>query len=342
MGKPIALMLLVLIVVASAHAAVDVPLRDLKAAVTAGFTVKSSCKPGQVTFAFTKAGEERRLLAAQGIPAGDPTGALAAEIAYEVTMGKGEAPRLAVIAWETDGGSWYKVAAVPVRLGQPASGRVSTAGLTQTAFSQDTSGQLEWDNVSSVWVGFIFDGAAEGTAMVTGARLTDTAVVPTQPVTLINLSGKWSDSHDPAVKTTISNPAEGPGGKVCFKYEYDVPAGRHMFACPGTAIIAEDLEGYKTLRFQLKSDIPQGMRLLIQMSEQGGPTYFIERPAPGPAEWTAMSFPLSEFKLATWGAKDDNGQLDLAKLSTISIGSHGVPVNARLGLIEVCEVEMVP
>jgi hypothetical protein len=342
MSRLVALMLVVLMVAAGAGAAVDVPLRDLKVAVTAGFTVKSSCKPGQVTFTFMKAGEERRLLAAQGLPAGDPTGALAAEISYHVVMGKGEAPRLAVIAWETDGGSWYKVAAVPVRVGEAHSGRVSMAGLTQTAFSEDTSGQFEWDNVSNVWVGFIFDGAAEGTALVTGARLTDTPVVPTQPVALINVSGKWNDGHDPAVKTTITNPAEGPGGKTCFKYEYDVPAGKHMYACPSAAIIAEDLEGYKALRFQLRSEIPEGMRLLVQMSEQGGPIYYIERPAPGPAEWTEITIPLAEFKPATWGPKDDNGQLDPAKLNTLSIGSHGVPANARLGLIMVCDVVFVP
>lgn len=329
-------------VVVTAFAAVDVSLQNLKPAVSSGFAAKAVSSAGKVAFTFTKTGEERRLLAVQGTPAGNPSGALAAEISYQVTLTKGEAPRLAVIAWDKDGGSWYKVAAVPVRLGEASRGRISTAGLTQTAFSQDQSGQLEWGYVERLWVGFIFDGAAAGSAAVTGARLTDTPVVPTQPVALINVAGKWNDGHDPAIQTTISAPAEGPGGKPCFKYEFNVPAGRHMYACPSAPIIAEDLEGYKTLRFKLKSEIPQGMRLLIQLAEQGGPIYFIEQPAPGPADWTEMTFPLSDFKWASWGPKDDNGQLDLAKLNTLSIGSHGVPANARLGLIMACDVEMVP
>ena len=341
----IALAMLVVIVALSgaAPAAVDVSLQELQPAVTSGFAAKAACSAAGVTFTFKKTGEERRLLAVAGTLAGNLSGALAAEVKYQVTVTQGEAPRLAVIAWDGDGGSWYKVGARAVKTGAPGSGRVSTAGLTQTAFSADASGQLEWGNVQRLWVGFIFDGPAEGSATVTGVRLTDSPVVPTEPVALINAAGKWNDGHDPAVKTTVSTPAEGPGGKACFKYEFDVPAGRHMYGCPNAAIIADDLEGYKTLRLKIKGEIPQGMRLLIQFAEQGGATYYVERQADQmPADWADMTIPLSDFKWASWGAKDDNGQLDVAKLNTLSIGSHGVPVNARLGLIMVAEAELVP
>ncbi|MCE5240352.1 CIA30 family protein [bacterium] len=337
------LAVLVLLAVTTAYAAVDVPLQNLKPAVTSGFAAKASTAAGGVTFAFKKTGDERRLLAVEGAPAGNLSGALAAEVKYQVSVTTGEAPRLAVIAWDSDGGSWYKVGARSVKTDGAGVGRVSTAGLIQTAFSTDASGQLEWGNVKRLWVGFIFDGPAAGSAAVTGVRLTDIPVVPTEPVAIINVAAKFGDSHDPAAKTTISAPAEGPGGKTCFKYEFDVPAGKHMFACPSTAIIADDLEGYKALRFQIKGDIPQGMRLLIQFSEQGGPIYFVEKqPSDVPANWAEMTIPLSEFKNATWGPKDDNGQLDLAKLNTLSIGSHGVPANARLGTIMACDVVLVP
>lgn len=342
MVKLIALVLLLATTMASVRAAVDVSLQALRPAVTSGFKGEASSTVGKVTFRFEKTGEERRLLAVQGVPAGKVTGPLAAEIGYEVNLTEGEAPRLAVIAWDKDGGSWYKVSSTLVKLGEAGKGRVSTAGLTQTAFSNDKSGQLEWGALDRLWVGFIFDGPAEGTASITGVRLTDTPVVPTEPLALINVAGKWSDGHDPAVQTTISTPAEGPGGKPCFKYEFDVPAGKHMYACPTAAITADDLEGYKALRFQLKSEIPQGMSLLIQLSEQGGPIYFVQQPGPGPAEWTEVTIPLSDFKNATWGPKDDNGQLDLSKLNTLSIGSHGVPADARLGYIMACDVELVP
>lgn len=329
--------------VTAAFAAVDVPLKDLKLAAASGFQAKATASGGKVTITFTKTGEERRLLAVQGTPAGNPSGALAAEISYQVTLTKGEAPRLALIAWDRDGGSWYKVSSVPVKLGEAGTGRISAAGLTQTTFSKDESGGLEWDGVERLWVGFIFDGAAAGTATVTGAHLTDNPVVQTQPVPLIKVDGKWNDGHDPAVQTTITAPNEGPSGQPCFKYELNVPAGKHMYACPSTGVVAEDLEGYKALRFKIRAEIPEGMRLLVQFSEQGGPMYYVEREAGQvPAEWTEMTIPLSEFKNASWGPKDDNGQLDLAKLNTLSIGAHGVPVNARLGYLEVCDVELVP
>ena len=337
------LAVLAMLAVTMALAAVDVPLQNLKPAVTSGFEAKASSAAGGVTFTFKKTGEERRLLAVAGTPGGNLSGALAAEVKYQVSVTKGEAPRLAVIAWDKDGGSWYKVGARPVKTDAAGSGRISTAGLTQTAFSADASGQLEWGNVDRLWVGFIFDGPAEGTAAVAGVRLTDTPVVPTEPLPLIAVAGKWSDGHDPAVKTTISTPNEGPGGKPCFKYEFDVPAGKHMYACPNTAITADDVEGYKSLRLMIKGEIPKGMRLLIQTSEQGGGTYFVEKQADQvPADWTAMTIPLTDFKAASWGGKDDNGQLDLPKLNTMSIGSHGVPENARLGLIMIAEVELVP
>jgi len=337
------LIALVMLAVTAAFAAVDVPLQNLRPAMMSGFVAKATTSGGAVSFAFKKAGEERRLLAAEGVPAGNLSGALAAEIKYEVKLTTGDAPRLAVIAWDKDGGSWYKVGARSVKTSGAGSGRLSTAGLSQTAFSTDASGQLEWGNVDRLWVGFIFDGPAEGTATISGVRLTDTPVVPTEPVALINCAGKWSDGHDPAVKTTIGAPKEGPAGQDCFRYEFDVPAGKHMYACPNAPIIADDLEGYKALRMTIKGEIPQGMRLLIQFGEQGGPMYFIEKQADQmPAAWTELTIPLSDFKWATWSPKDDNGQLDLAKLNMLSIGSHGVPANARLGTIEVCDVELVP
>jgi hypothetical protein len=337
------LIVLAMLVVTAALAAVDVPLQNLKPVALAGFEAKAACDAGGVTFTFKKTGEERRLLAAVGTPGGNLSGALAAEVKYAVSVTQGEAPRLAVIAWDKDGGSWYKVGARPVKTDGPGSGRLSTAGLIETAFSTDASGQLEWGNVERMWVGFIFDGAAAGTATITGVRLTDSPVVPTEPLPLIAVAGKWSDGHDPAVKTTLTTPAEGPDGKPCFKYEFDVPAGKHMSACPNTPITADDVEGYRALRLKIRGEIPQGMRLLIQTSEQGGGTYFVEKqPDQVPAAWADMTIPLTEFRPASWGAKDDNGQLDLAKLNTLSIGSHGVPANARLGLIMVAAAELVP
>ncbi len=343
MYRIIALIFALAGIAALACAAVDVPVRNWQPALMSGFEAKAAPTPQGIVFTFKKAGEERRLLAARGTLAANPAGALAAEIQYEVALTAGEAPRLALIVWEKNGGSWYKVSSGRMKLQPKGQGRLSLAGLIPTAFSQDKSGKLEWNNVQQIWIGFLFDGPAAGRAAIISARFTDTPVVPTEPVTLIDVTSKWNDSHDPAVKTKISTPNEGPAGKPCFKYEFEVPAGRHMFACPNTFIIADDLEGYKALRMTIRGEIPAGMRLLIQISEQGGPVYYVERAAEQlPAEWTELVIPLSEFKPASWAPKDDNGQLDLAKLNTLSIGSHGTAQQARQGLIMACDVEMIP
>ena len=133
-----------------------------------------------------------------------------------------------------------------------------------------------------------------------------------------------------------------PNGGECMKYVFTVPAGRHMYAIPSTPVAVEDLEGYSALRFKYKYQIPAGMRMLISLGEAGGPMYFVEPAGPWSAEWAEMTIPLSKFQWATWSQKDDNGQFDLAKLSTVQIGTHGVPAEAGEGSIMVCDVELVP
>lgn len=333
------LSLLMLVIALPNFAAVNVPVQDLRLAAYAGF----EAAPATGTVSFKKVSEERRLLAFSGTPAGDASGAKAVEIAYHLDLTKGNAPRVTVMAYEKDGGSWYKLSSAPAVMGAEAKLRLSVAALTQTAFSNDASGQLEWANVSRVSVGFVFDGPAEGKVTLISARLTDEASVPTQPAGLLAADGgKWGDGHDPAIQTKLEVVPEGPGGALALKYEFNVPAGKHMYAIPSTPVALEDAEGYKSLRFKFRGEIPQGMRLLVQLTEHGGATYCVERPALTTEEWQQLDIPLADFKLASWGTKDDNDMLDLGRLNTISIGSHGAPVNARLGLIMATEVELAP
>lgn len=334
----LSLLLITLLLTTLAFAA-ETPLKDLRLAASSGFTATAS----GTTVTFAKTGDERRLLALAGTPSADATGAKALEFSYQLDLQSGAPPRLAAVVYEKSGGSWYKLSGIPAVTGQPASARLSVAAMIQTAFSADATNAVEWPDVDRVWFGFVFDGSAKGKVTVSNARFTDTTAVPTQPLRLFgDTPGKWSEGHDPAIKTTLAIVNEGPDGKPCSKFEFDVPAGSHMYAIPTAPITVEDLEGYKSLRFKLRGEIPQGMRLLITLAEAGGPAYFVEMPGPGPAEWTELTFPLSDFKWASWSAKDENNQFDLAKLMSVSVGSHGVPANARLGHLMVCDVELVP
>lgn len=341
--RSVLLVIVALTLVTVAFAEVNVPLQKLQAASTSGFEATCKASADGVSVTFKKTGEERRFLALEGVPAGSPVGAKTAEISYRLDLASGDAPRAAVLAYEKGGGSWYKIAAQPVALGAALATRVSVAALQQTAFSSDTNKQVDWDQVDHLWVGFVFEGAAEGKLVVSGVRLVDQTVLPTQPVRLTGAGpGKWSSGQDPAVKANLEMVPGGPNGGECMKYVFTVPAGKHMYAIPSTPVAVEDLEGYSALRFKYKVQIPAGMRMLISLGEAGGAMYSIENNGPFPTEWAEMTLPLSKFEWAVWSSKDEDGKFDLAKLATVQIGTHGAAAQAGEGSIMVCDVELVP
>ncbi|MEI6500455.1 MAG: hypothetical protein WCP21_05430 [Armatimonadota bacterium] len=340
--RSVLLVIVALTLLTAAFAEVNVPLQKLQVASTSGFD--ATCKAGAdgVAVTFKKTGEERRFLALEGVPAANPTGAKTAEISYRLDLTSGDAPRAAVLVYEKGGGSWYKLAAQPVALGAASTARVSVAALQQTAFSTDANKQVDWDQVDHLWVGFVFESAAEGKLSISGVRLTDQTALPTQPVRLTGTTqGKWSVGQDPAVKGNAEMVPGGPNGGECMKYVFTVPAGGHMYAIPSTPVAIEDLEGYSALRFKYKVQIPAGMRMLISLGEAGGAMYCNENNGPFPTEWAEMTIPLSKFEWASWSSKDEDGQFDLAKLASVQIGTHGVPAQAGEGSIMVCDVELV-
>lgn len=322
---------------------VNVSVQKLQPAISAGFAATAKSSADGVSFTFKKTGDERRLLAAAGVPAGNATGARAAEVGYELQLTSGAAPRLALIAYEKGGASWYRVASSPAATGSVSGARLSIASLLPTAFSSGGGKEVDWAQVDRLWVGFVFDGAAEGTARLSAVRLTDEVALPTTPVSLTGgEAGRWSSGQDPAVKATLAMAPEGPGGRQCLKYTFSVPGGRHMYAIPSTPATVQDLEGYTALRFKYRAVIPAGMKMLITLTESNGPGYCVEPPPPYSAEWKEMTLPLSGFKWASWTAKDDNGQFDLSKLTSISTGTHGAPAQAGDGYLMVCDLELVP
>ena len=334
---------------ATAQGEVNVPLTSLKLVGLGGVQAElqqvadaDDGKPAtRITFA--KAGEERRLLAVAAVPAASPAGAKALAIRYRLALAEGEGPRAALVIFDKDGGSWYKVGGYPLAVGEFRDARISVAALRQTAFSQDESGELEWDNVDKVWLGVVIDGAAEGALEFSDARFTDEPYRPDRPLRVTGDGpGEWGSGQDPAVKSKLTTPNEGPDGKPCMKYEFTVPAGRHMYAIPNTKVVGGELEGYGALRFQYKVNIPPDMRLLVTLGEHGGAQYYVEPPGPWPAEWTTMVLPFEQFTAAGWGAKDANGKLDIESVGSVTIGTHGTAREAGPGFIMATDVEFVP
>lgn len=294
--------------------------------------------------AFTKTGEERRLLSLEARPKGDPTGARTLAMRFSLKLAKGNAPRLALVAFDGDGGAWCKTAGTLAADGQFADVRLPITQLRQAGFSEDKSGELEWNKLTKVWVGLVFDGAAEGTLAVSGLRFTDEIYKPDRPhVVTGDQPGKWSVGKDPAVEATLTTPNEGPGGKACMKFEFRFPGQKHMYALPSVPVPTADLEGYRALRFKCKATLPPGLtKLLVTLAEQGGGQYFCEPAPPANGEWGVVELPIDGFKLASW-SKDPNGKLDPASIGSVIIGTHGAAAGeGGPGTLWVADVEFVP
>ena len=335
---------------ASVHGEVNVPLTDFRLVMGAAMQTASGLSPypdrtEETAYAeFTKLVPERRLLALEAKPVSSLVGAQAIAIRYRVKLIQGEAPRLAVLVFERDGGSWYTISNQPVELTTFADRRLSVAGLRQTAFSQDESGELEWDSVGRVWVGLVMDGQASGTFEIRSARLTDEPYRPDKPLPITGADpGTWSLGKDPAVAAEVTTPADGPDGSPCMKLDLRFPGGRHMYCTPSTPVPPADLEGYRALRFTYKASLPPDIPgLLVMLQERGGAQYLVDPAPPASATWTTATVPLEKFKLGGW-SRDANGKLDLEQVSLVYVGVHGVASGeGGPGTILATDIEFVP
>lgn len=326
------------------EAPINVALKDFRMGIANGFeTALTFGDEGVARGDFSKAGEERRLLAIHAIPVGPVTGVKSLVTRYHLDLAEGATPRLAVVVFDDEGGSWYRVGEA-LSAGESVEGGLSLSALRPTAFSAAPGKEPVWNQVTHLWFGFVADGPVRGKVDFQTVRLTNEPHRPSRPLIVTGEQpGQWSVSQDPAVVSTISTPNEGPDGRPCMKYEFMVPAGRHMYCIPGTGAPAADLEGYTGLRFTYKATIPEGQgNLLVSVQERGGAQYYAD-PGPAPsADWTTVTIPFSTFRFATW-SRDDNGQLDLADVVRVNIGCHGTPQGEDLqGLIMVCDIQFVP
>jgi hypothetical protein len=127
-----------------------------------------------------------------------------------------------------------------------------------------------------------------------------------------------------------------------MKLEFTFPGGKHMYCVPATPVPEVELEGYVGLRFTYKAALPPGIEgLLVMLGESGG--QFPADPAPPPSDdWTTVTLLFSDFELGSW-SKDDNGQLDPNKVSSVHIACHGAATGAGgPGTIWATDIEFVP
>jgi hypothetical protein len=297
---------------------------------------------------FQKDGDERRFIALEGVPAGNPAGAKAVALRYQLTCKGAKAARLSVMFWDKSGSAWFKVG--PDAPDSPTfdEGRISVASLRKSSFSEGAAENIDWGNIGKVWIGVVIDGPATGSLQISRAVLTSEPYRPTAPLRITgDGAGQWNVGQDPAVKSTLTTPNEGPDGKACMKVEFQFPLGRHMYMTPTVAVPPAELDGYQSLRFTYKAALPAGVigpGLLVTLSERSGAQYTLDAPdMPPPHEdWTTVTIPFAQFKLAGW-SKDDNNHFDTDQISAVTIGCHGAAnADDGKGTIWVSNVEFVP
>ena len=316
-----------------------VPLSGIEAKLEQG----TAAGEPRLKVTFKKTGDERRFLALEARPEGDLTGAKALALSYRLQLESGEGLRSALMVYDTDGDAWYRVGSNPLRVGELADLRIPVTGLTRTAFTPESAEELDWGAVEKVWLGAVIDGPAEGTFELGEAHFTSEPYRPTEPIRVTGEgAGTWTVGKDAAVQATLTTPNEGPDGKPCMKLEFTFPGGKHMYCIPSMPIPEVELEGYTALRFTYKATLPPGIEgLLVMLGESGG--QFMADPAPPPSDdWATVTLLFSDFELGGW-SKDDNGQLDLNKVSSVFIACHGAATGAGgPGTIWATDIEFVP
>jgi len=292
---------------------------------------------------FRKRGEERRLLALEAAQTIDLSRYKTMLLRYRLHLASGQAPRLAVVVFSQDGSRWFKVRSTPLSAGKLTEARLPLASFQQWALSDKDRESSDWQQVAKMWIGWVFDGPADGSIDIFGVSLTSTGYRPTTPLTITGAdAGQWSVGQDPAVRSHLTTPNEGPDGRPCMKFEFTFPGGRHMYATPFTPVPSGETEGYRALRFTYKATLPAGIPGLLVMLGEGGAQFFADPPPPPSNDWVTITLPFEQFKLGSW-SKDDNGRLDLDKVDRVYIAVHGTASGkGGEGTIWVTDIQFVP
>ncbi|MBN2450217.1 MAG: CIA30 family protein [Lentisphaeria bacterium] len=291
--------------------------------------------------AFRKSGDERRFLALQTQPT-TPLGAFKAlDVSCRIQAPDPLVLRPAVLLYENGGGAWFRSGRPVAPTGDFRGFRMPLMGMRQTAFSADASGELEWDKVDRIWVGFVADGAGEGAFEIAKLVLTSEAYRPTEAVPIFRPQpSAWHVSADPAVKSRMA--AAEADGVACLASTFTFPGGRHMYFVPNQSVEEMEYSAYEGLRFTYKARVPDGINgLLVSVHENGG-QFHIDPPPTASGEWTTIVVPWSRFKLGGW-SRDDNDRLDPDAIRQISFGVHGTAAGTGgEGEIVLKAVEVVP
>ena len=294
---------------------------------------------------FRTAGPDRRFVAVEGKPQGDPVTAKALSVRYRLVLAEGARPKLALLVIERDGGAWFRTGSAPLATDASCEVRLPLDGFRKAEFAQDADAEPRWDQAERFQLGLVFDGPAEGMLELGHVAFTGEAYRPAAPLAIpCGDPAAWSIGKDPAAECRLAPAKDGPAGQPSMRIEFAFPGGGHMYVIPTLRLQDVEVQGYRGLRFCYKAKLPAGIGgLLVSVSERGDYSQYHAEQAPPPSEeWTVLDIALGRLKLGEW-SKDENSRLDLNEIDGLTIGLHGAATEPKAsGWIVVSEIELVP
>lgn len=291
---------------------------------------------------FAKSGNERRLLLLE-TTSPDIAKAKSVLLRFKLKLVKGKPPKLAVLAYRASNEVWFKVSPLLALTDEEIEWQLPLTGLRPAAFSV-ASGEPDLTKIRRLQVGLALDGVCFGVWEIREIALLTKPFRPSRPLVIpISTEIPLSLNRDPAAKARTSIAKEGISGGWCWKTEFTIPGGRHMYVLPSIHMPDMDLTGYSELRITYRAKLPVGIKaLLIILVENDGSHYYNDRIAVPTDEWRTLTIPISEFRLGSW-SQDENGKLDRDKIESIVVGMHGTTSEQEgHGTILVTSIAFVP
>ncbi len=309
---------------------------------TTGLNVRWKRMGGKLVINFSKLGKERRLLLLETTQP-QISKAKSVVLRYRLRLVRGGQLRFAVLAHGDAGEVWFKIAQPVESVDKEVDRRIPLLGLKPAAFSTLQT-DPDMAKIRKLQVGLVLDGVCEGVWEIESISLSAEPFKPTKPLVVsISPQAKLSLAHDPAAKARTEIVKEGPEGKWCWKTEFVIPGGRHMYVLPSLMMPDADLTGYSGLQLTYRANLPSGIKaLLIILVEHDGSHYYTDWIATPSGEWRTLVIPFSEFRLGGW-SQDENGRLDLDQIGSVIVGMHGTTSEAEgRGSIWVASIAFVP
>lgn len=163
-----------------------------------------------------------------------------------------------------------------------------------------------------------FPGLEAGAA-VADFTLDAASLIPTEERGLSLAVGGWR----PGISGNgVAEHSQGPDGEYVLTARYHQPGDRWCYST-----LAFDppssFAGYDGVSFEVKASAnDESTRIRFMVGEPNGARYYTPDGAPARADWQRVVFLFRDLQWGSFSSPDDNGRLDLNRVSRIELGSN--------------------